>query len=148
MGVKYHRMTVDYDLYVNRYQTALFHSIAGVRRTGKTLYMGFLMRADNSKTLVDLGHDKLLKSVGPWHERTLYHITMIIDAANKKGTLQIFQGLQLVQSVSGKLTNTDLRLVTANKPVKIDFGIPRIADGAYFPPVTWQYSNLKVVAIP
>jgi hypothetical protein len=147
-GVKYHKVTVDYDLYVNRYQTPLFHGISSLRRTGKTLFMGLLMRADKSKTLVDLGHDRLLKDAGPWHEHTQYHITMICDAAAKKATVQIFQDGRLVESVSGKLTSTDLRLNTPAKPVHIDFGGTKVADGAYFPPVGWQFSNLKVVAIP
>jgi len=148
LGHKYRKMTVDYDLFVGRYQTPIFHSIAGIRRTGKTLFMGFLMRADKSKTLVDLGHDKLLKDVGPWHENTQYHVTMVVDVAAKRGTLILRRDGNVVEQLSGKLTNTDLREIVAAKPVRIDFGIPRIADGAYFPPVTWKYSNLQVVAIP
>jgi len=147
-GVKYRRITIDFDLLVGRYQTPIFHAIAGLRRTGKVLFMGFLMRADKSKTLVDLGHDRLLKDVGPWHEHTQYHVTMIVDTVTKKGTLVMSQDGNPVETVSGKLTNTDLRTIVAAKPVRIDFGIPRIADGAYFPPVTWKFSNLQVVAIP
>ena len=110
--------------------------------------MGLLMRADKSKTLVDLGHDRLLKDNGPWHEHTQYHVTMICDAGAKKATLQLFQDGRLVESVSGKLTSTDLRLNTPSKPVHVDFGLLKVADGAYFPPIGWQFSNLKVVAIP
>ena len=148
LGHKYRKLTLDYDLYVGRYQTPIFHSIAGIRRSGKTLYMGFLMRADKSKTLVDLGHDKLLKDIGPWHQNTQYHVTMVVDAAAKKGTLLLLQDGKVVEQLSGKLTNTDLRTIAANKPVRIDFGIPRIADGAYFPPVTWKFSNLQLVMTP
>src|SRR4029078_5144536 len=84
VGHKYRKLTLEYDLFVGRYQTPIFHSIAGIRRTGKTLYMGFLMRADKSKTLVDLGHDRLLKDIGPWHQNPLYHVTMTVDAAAKR----------------------------------------------------------------
>jgi hypothetical protein len=147
-GIKYHKVTIDFDLYVNRYQTPIFHAVAGLRRTGRTLFMGLLMRADKSKTLVDLDNGRLLKDNGPWHERTQYHVTMIIDAGARKATLLLFRDGNPVEGLSGKLVNTDLRLNTPSKPVHVDFGIPKVADGAYFPPIGWKYSNLVVVATP
>jgi hypothetical protein len=32
--------------------------------------------------------------------------------------------------------------------MRVDFGQKGVADGAYFPPVGWQFSNLKVVFEP
>ena len=32
--------------------------------------------------------------------------------------------------------------------MRVDFGGTKVADGAYFPPVGWKYSNLKVKAEP
>jgi hypothetical protein len=32
--------------------------------------------------------------------------------------------------------------------VRVDFGMAGVADGAYFPPIGWKYSNLKVTFEP
>src|SRR5262249_23604757 len=45
-GVKYHRITVDFDVYINRWQTSIFQAVAGLRRSDKTLYWGLLIRVD------------------------------------------------------------------------------------------------------
>ncbi len=147
-GIKYHQISIDFDLFVGKYQTNLFQSLVGLRRTGKTLFMGLLMRADKARTLVDLGGGRLLKDNGPWHEQTQLHINMVVDTVRKTGTLLISRDGNLVEKVAGRLTATDLRLNTPAKPVFIGFGIPKVADGAYFPPITWKFSNLKVVATP
>ncbi|HEY8022269.1 MAG TPA: hypothetical protein VIH93_14285 [Thermoanaerobaculia bacterium] len=145
-NVKYHRVTVDFDLFINRWQTSIFQAVAGLRRTGKTLFWGMLIRVDKQKTLIDAGHDKLYKGIAKWQQKSNYHVQVVYDTAARKVTLQVLDGNgNVFQTITGKTTNNDLRLT---KAVYVDLGLRGIADHAYFPPSTWKYSNLKVVAIP
>jgi len=145
-GTKYHRIIVDFDVFINRWQTSIFQAVAGMRRADRTLYWGLLIRVDKQKTLIDAGHDRLYKGVAKWAQKSNYHVTMNYDTAARKITLQIFDGDgNLFQTISGKTTNNDLR---KTKAVYIDFGLRGVADHAYFPPSTWQYSNLRVIADP
>ncbi len=145
-NTKYHSITVDFDLYINRWQTSIFQALGGLRRSDRTLYWGLLIRVDKQKTLIDAGHDKLYKGVVKWTQKTNYHIHVVYDTSARKVTLQILDANgNLFQQLSGKITNPDLR---QTKPVHLDLGIAGVADHAYFPTIGWQYSNLKVVAIP
>jgi hypothetical protein len=144
-GVRYRRITVDFDLYLNKWQTPLFHAITSLRRNDRTLYYGLILRGDRAKTIIDLGHEQMAKGEGPWKPRTRYHIRTVTDAANRTVTLSVFQGGNLVHTVTGRLVSNDLS-VPAGKTMSIDFGIGKVADGAYFPPFGWQYMNLTARA--
>lgn len=144
-GVRYKKVTVDFDLYVNKWSTPLFHSIASLRRNDRTLYYGLLMRSDRRKTIIDLGREKTATGVGPWAQKGTYHIRMTADAQARTITMQMFQGGNLVHTVSGPMTNWDLS-VSAKTRIRVDFGATKVADGAYFPPYGWRYSNLAVKA--
>jgi len=146
-GVNYRKITVDFDLYLNQWQTPLFHAVTSLRRNDRTLYYGLILRGDRAKTLIDLGHEQMAKGDGPWKERTQYHLRIEADAGSRTVTLQVFQGNAVVHTVTGPLVSTDLS-VTAGKAISVDFGIGRVADGAYFPPIGWKYSNLSVKAEP
>ncbi|HEY2739971.1 MAG TPA: hypothetical protein VGK45_16295 [Thermoanaerobaculia bacterium] len=146
-GVNYRKITVDFDLYLNQWQTPLFHAVTSLRRNDRTLYYGLILRGDRAKTLIDLGHEQTAKGDGPWKERTQYHLRLEADAGSRTVTLRVFQGNAVVHTLTGPLVSTDLS-VTAGKAISVDFGIGRVADGAYFPPIGWQYSNLNVKAEP
>jgi hypothetical protein len=146
-GVRYRRITVDFDLYLNQWQSPLFHAVTSLRRNDRTLYYGLILRGDKAKTILDLGQEQMAKGDGPWKQRTQYHLRLVTDAGNRTVTLQLFQGSSLVHTVTGTLVSTDLS-VPAGRSMSIDFGIARVADGAYFPPLGWKYSNLKVTAEP
>lgn len=146
-GVSYRKITVDFDLYLNQWQTPLFHAVTSLRRNDRTLYYGLILRGDRAKTLIDLGHEQMAKGDGPWKERTQYHIRIEADAGSRTITLKVFQGNAVVHTVAGPLVSTDLS-VPAGKAISVDFGIGRVADGAYFPPIGWKYSNLSVKAEP
>jgi hypothetical protein len=144
-GVRYKKVTVDFDLYVNKWSTPLFHSIASLRRNDRTLYYGLLMRSDRRKTIIDLGRERTATGVGPWAQRGNYHIRMTTDAQARSVKMEMFQGGKLVHTVSGPMTNWDLS-VSAKTRMRVDFGATKVADGAYFPPFGWKYSNLAVKA--
>jgi hypothetical protein len=146
-GARYKRLTVDFDLFLNRWQSSLFHAVTGLRRADKTLYYGLILRADRAKTIFDLGKGQLAKDDGGlWQEGTNYHIRTTYDVESRQVTLEVFRGGKQVEVLSGAMTSTDLR--ETNRKVRIDFGIAKVADGAYFPPVGWKFSNLEVKAVP
>ncbi|HEV7518434.1 MAG TPA: hypothetical protein VGR07_19225, partial [Thermoanaerobaculia bacterium] len=146
-GVAYKRLTVDFDLFLNRWQSSLFHAVTGLRRADKTLYYGLILRADRAKTIFDLGKGQLAKDAGGlWKEETSYHIRTTYDVESRQVTLEVFRGGNRVGVVSGAMTTTDLR--QTDSKVRVDFGIAKVADGAYFPPVGWKFSNLEVQAVP
>lgn len=146
-GVRYKRLTVDFDLFLNRWQSSLFHAVTGLRRADKTLYYGLILRADRAKTIFDLGKGQLAKDDGGlWQEGTNYHIRTTYDVESRQVTLEVFRGGDPVEVLTGPMTTTDLR--ETNRKVRVDFGIAKVADGAYFPPVGWKFSNLEVKAVP
>ncbi|HEX7184953.1 MAG TPA: hypothetical protein VF756_24210 [Thermoanaerobaculia bacterium] len=146
-GVRYKRITVDFDLYLNKWQTPLFHGITALRRNDRTLYYGLIVRGDRNKTVLDLGRDQLERVEGPWRQRSQYHIRMEADAQTRTVTFQMFQGGRVVHRLSGRMTTPDLS-VTGQQKIRVDFGGTKVADGAYFPPYGWRYSNLTVRAEP
>lgn len=151
-GVSYQRITVDFDMYLNRWQTNLFHGIVALRRGAasrslRVLYVGVQLRGDNAKTTLDLGHDEqFVKTVGPWKEQHSYHVRLDYDVVDRTVTLQASQGGALIYTIQGPAYNLDLQ-DNGNK-VHVDFGQTGVADGAYFPPIGWGFSNLQVVMVP
>lgn len=69
--VAYRHIRVEVDVHMNRWTTPLFHNVMSLRRSGRTrnervLYGGVTIRDDNRKTVLDLGREQQVKSVGPW----------------------------------------------------------------------------------
>ena len=146
-GVRYKRVTVDFDLYLHKWVTPLFHGVTALRRNDRTLYAGLILRGDRAKTILDLGKDELErdKKSGPWRPRSNYHIRITTDAEARLVTLQVFQGGRLVHTLAGRMTTPDLS-ISGGRTMRVDFGGTKVADGAYFPPYGWKYSNLAVKA--
>jgi hypothetical protein len=146
-GVRYKRVTVDFDLYLHKWVNPLFHGVMGLRRNDRTLYAGLILRGDRAKTILDLGKDEMArdKNSGPWRPRSNYHVRITTDAQARQVTLQVFQGGRLVHTLAGRMTTPDLS-VSGGRKMRVDFGGTKVADGAYFPPYGWKYSNLTVQA--
>jgi hypothetical protein len=146
-GVRSKRITVDFDLYLHKWVNPLFHGVMGLRRNDRTLYAGLILRGDRAKTILDLGRDELArdKNAGPWRPRSNYHIRVTTDAEARRVTLQVFQGSRLVHTLAGPMTTPDLA-VSGGRKIRVDFGGTKVADGAYFPPYGWRYSNMVVQA--
>jgi hypothetical protein len=158
-GVRYKRATIEFDLFVNKWQSGLFHSIAGLRRSHadrprRVLYVGMILRGSKGfKSILDIGKDprtgsgEIHKSAtGPWREKTNFHVKLDYDIPANRVTLQAFRGGQLVHTLAGDLNNLDLS--KSGQTVRLNFGAPKVADGAYFPPVGWIYSDLKATFRP
>jgi hypothetical protein len=146
-GVRYKKVTVEFDLYLNKWVTPLFHGITALRRNDRTLYYGLIVRGDRAKTVLDLGKDELERDSGPWKQRSNYHVRMVTDAQAQQVTFELMQGGRVVHRLAGRMTTRDL-IVRAGTKMRVDFGGTKVADGAYFPPFGWKYSNLVVQAEP
>lgn len=143
LDVRHRKLVVDFDLFLDRWQSTWFHGITSLKRNDKTLYFGVLLKGSPTKTIIDLGREQQVKQDFSWRERTTYHVRMIYDAQARRVTAQFFQAGNLVHAVSGRMTNTDLRAFSKYR-VKIDFGLPGVAHSAYYPPYGSRYSNLTV----
>ncbi|HEX2225006.1 MAG TPA: hypothetical protein VHN15_12450 [Thermoanaerobaculia bacterium] len=146
-GVRYKRVTVDFDLYLHRWHSVWFHSITSLRRTDKTLFYGLLLKGSPTKTILDLGQHAQVKENWNWRPRTRYHVRMDYDVAGRQVILRVRQGGRLVHSVTGRMTNADVRAFDQHK-VQVDFGLPKVYHHAYYPPYGSRFSNLKVNAVP
>lgn len=151
-GVAYRHVTVEFDLYLDRWVTPIFHNITSLRRTGvrkneRILYYGLVLRGDNRRTLLDFGNEKQLKQVGPWQQGGTYHIVFDVDIPAKRLTLSVYDGEELVQQLGGKLNAREVKNLPG-KLVRLDFSSSVVAHHAYFYPSGWRFSNLKVLLEP
>jgi hypothetical protein len=148
-GVRYKKATVDFDMFIDRFPKGLFAGVMSLRRNDRTLFYGLIIRGDRQKTVLDMGiKDDVVTggNGGPWAERSNFHVNIDYDTVSGDLTFKVYQANALVQTLTGRLNHPDL--VQSNNVVSIDFGMTGIADGAYFPPVGWSFSNLKVVFVP
>ena len=146
-GVRYKRVTVDFDLYLHRWQSTWFHGITSLRRSDKTLYYGLLVKGSPTKTILDLGRHQQVKSNWGWRPGGNYHVRMDYDVEGRRVSLRVRQRGRIVHTVTGRMTNTDVRAFAQHK-VQVDFSLPQAYHHAYFPPIGSRFSNLKVSAVP
>jgi hypothetical protein len=145
-GLPYRYVEIEFDLLVRDYHTQLFHSLVGMRRVNQFLYFGMFMRASNGRTIIDLGDGTEVKDDSIWQQRSRYHVYVRYDAEAGVISVEMYQAGRLVDSFSGPLAHRDLR--DNGTPVNLVFGLRKVADGAFFPPYDWEFSNLSVVAVP
>lgn len=151
-GVAYRHVTVEFDLYLDRWVSPIFHNITSLRRTSsrrnqRILYYGLVLRGDKRRTLLDFGHERQAKVDGPWREGTTYHLVFDVDVPSKKVNMQVYEGEDLIHEVGGKLSSREIKNLRG-QVVRLDFSSGGIAHHAYFPPFGSQYSNLKVTLTP
>jgi hypothetical protein len=148
-GVQYKKATMEFDLATGRYPAGLFSGITSMRRNDKTLFFGMIVRPDRDKTILDMGvtDDVVLGANGsPWKEHTNFHLWFEYNTETRTLTFKVYRNGAVVQTLTGRTNHNDLSL--NGRVFSVDFGMAGIADGAYFPPVGWTYSNLKVVVEP
>jgi hypothetical protein len=147
-GVRYKKATVEFDVYVNKFPSGIFAGVTALRRTDRTLFYGLVVRGARSKAILDMGidDDVVQGNSGPWKERSNYHLVFEYDIPTSTLTFKTLRNGELVETLRGRINHFDL---TKNgKLVRVDFGQTGVADGAYFPPIGWRYSNLKVTFEP
>ncbi len=146
-NLKYQKATIDFDMFLNRFPPGLFTGVTAMRRANRDrrqriFYYGIQIRNDNKKTSLDLGDEVLVRGNGPWKVRTQYHMRMEYDLVVDRVTLTVFKDGQQIHAVTGPPQTPEL--VDNGNAISVDFGQTGIADGAYFPPIGWVYSNLQV----
>jgi hypothetical protein len=145
----YRKATIDFDMNLNEF-SPIFSGVVGMFHTGgprfnKTLYFGSFIRGNRNRSLIDQGSpvvEPALKFASTWQQGANYHFTIVYDAENALIRYLVTQGSRTVFDVTGGAYNLDL--ADRGQPVKLNFGLAGIADQAYFPPVGWKFSNLKV----
>jgi len=147
-GVRYKKATMEFDLYVDKFPNGIFAGVTAMRRTDKTMYYGLIVRGGRSKTIIDMGVDDDIMdgNGGPWKERSNYHVFFEYDTVSGRLTFKLTRNGALVETLSGPINHFDLS--KNGKTFRVDFGQSGVADGAYFPPIGWRFSNLKVVLEP
>jgi hypothetical protein len=147
-NLKYQKATIDFDMFLNKFPNGFYTSVTSMRRSHRdrhqrVLFYGIQIRNDNQKTNLDLGNEVLVRSGGGvWNRNTQYHLRFEYDLVVNSVTLTVTKDGQRVFSISGPPQGRDLS--DNGNPVSVDFGQTGIADGAYFPPIGWVYSNLQV----
>lgn len=155
VGTPYRRVTLDFDMTIRNF-SPLFTGVVGMfhpggPRFGKTLYYGFNIRGSRSRVLGDLGQATLEAAVkrdvvfvagGTYHMKVIYDTpakAVLFYATRKDGT-------PIMDALVG---NFNWQVIdTGGAPVRVQFGLPGVADHAYYPPQGWKFANLHIVATP
>lgn len=148
-GVRYRHSTVEFDVTIARFSThftalaGMFH--AGGPRFNKTLYYGSFIRGLRRRTLLDLGRPTLEAAVlrhAAFQEGHTYHVRIVYDTDHNTVLWEATENGQVVLSALGGIFNTEL--VDAGAPITLSLGLGGVADNAYFPPIDWQFRDLRV----
>lgn len=148
-GVRYKKATVEFDLFVGRFPSGIFAGVHGFRRNDKTLYYGLIVRGGRQKTILDMGVDDDIvtgNNGGPWLEQKQYRVAFEYDTVSGNLIFRLSRNGSVVETLTGRINHFDLS--KNGRVMRVDFGQNGVADGAYFPPVGWKYSNLKVTLEP
>jgi hypothetical protein len=151
-GVVFKRATIEWDLRIGTFPTGLFTGVMSFRRPNATRglrepFCAVQIVNRNSKTLLDLGVENVfVRTSGPWKQNSSYHLKLIYDLTVNQCELDVSQGGAVIYTIAGPTQWFDLS--ANNNPLVVDFGQTGIGDGAYYPPVSWSYSNLNVVLEP
>lgn len=148
-GVRYQRATVDFDLTIREFnKVLLFTGVTSLRRPAnkrldRVLYYAMQLVNRNQKTVLDLGvQDRLARTQGPWQSGHTYHLRFTYDLRQRVVRLDVFENGQHIYELHGPALHPDLS-ANAN-PLTVDFGQTGIGDGAYGPPLGWDYANLSL----
>jgi len=148
----YRAVSIDFDVNISQF-SPIFSGLLGMWHVGgprfnKTLYFGTFVRGARSRTLIDQGSpvvEPALQLSTGWKEGGQYHVTINYDT--EAATIH---WLVLVGGAGGKVLNDitaaayNYDLADRGNPVVLQFGLPGIGDGAYYPPNGWKFANLHV----
>jgi hypothetical protein len=151
-GVPFKQATIEWDLHIGVFPSGLFTGVMSFRRPNNTRslrepFCAVQIVNRNSKTLLDLGVENVfVRTPGPWQQNGSYHMKLTYDLTVNKCQLDVSQGGAVIYTIAGPTQWFDM---SANdNPLVVDFGQTGIGDGAYYPPVSWSFSNLNVVMVP
>jgi hypothetical protein len=156
VGQRYERATIDFDVSIRTYNLGPrnFYGVHAFRRASndrhqRILFYGLISRVDRTKTIIDKGVEDDVatgNNGGPWGKGN-FHIRIVYDVPARRMTFQISKNGTVVETVSTNINHTEI-MATASNKLRVDFGQSGVGDGAYFPPVGWIYSNLRVQLDP
>jgi len=151
-GTSYRRATIDYDLFVGDFSpiftglVGMFH--AGGPRFNKTLYFGSFARGLRDRSIFDQGIpviEAAIQRASDWTPQSNYHVRLFYDTegGRMRWIVTEKEGLQrTILAFECGIFNYDL--ADRDAPVYLAFGLPGIADHAYYPPIGWKFTDLKV----
>lgn len=148
-GRSYRAATIDFDVRISQF-TSHFTGLLGMFRTGgqrfnKTLYFGSFVRGQRARTLLDQGSavvEPALKFGTGWKEGATHHVKIVYDTESATVRMTVTRNDAAIADFIGSAYNLDL--ADRGNPVRLAFGLPGVADGAYWPPNGWRFSNLQV----
>jgi hypothetical protein len=150
--VAYRRVIIDYDLFVGDFSPiftgllGMFHS--GGPRFNKTLYFGSFARGARDRSIFDQGIPVIEAAIqrnSDWTPQSNYHVRVFYDAegARMRWFVTEKEGLQrTIMAFECGIFNFEL--ADRDAPVFLAFGLPGVADHAYYPPIGWRFTNLAV----
>ena len=152
--INYRSVTFDFDASVALPKGQVFFETMvgfyrhGGRRFDKTLFLGTFYKFSENKMVLDEGTPFIetdVKRTVALVQPHLYHWIMTFDNALQSTHMVInnADGSNVLDIYTGLYNNFDV--VDGNQP-QVEFGLPGVADGAYFPPVGWNFTNLSIVA--
>lgn len=149
-GVNYDSMTVEFDMFTDRFPTPLFTATAQMRRksAGGLFWAHTIRGGGRNKSIIDMGVGDGLVHQGSnnaWAERSNYKVRVHYDTVAGRITFQTFRGSQLVESLGGSIGRFDLR--HDGEGMEMIFGLSKPFDNAFFPPYNFRFSNLLVTGV-
>jgi hypothetical protein len=155
-GQTYRRSIVEFDVNIRTYNLGPrnFYGVHSFRRASsdrsqRLLYYGLISRPDRTKTIIDKGVEDDIatgSNGGPWGKGN-FHIKFTYDVSTRLMTFELSRNGTVLERVTTNVNHLQVG-ATAGTKLRVDFGQDGIADGAYFPPHGWTYSNLRVQLDP
>ncbi len=150
--VAYRRAIIDYDMFVGDF-SPIFTGLLGMFHVGgprfnKTLYFGTFSRGIRDRSIFDLGVPVIEAAIqrnSDWTPQSNYHVRIVYDTEGGRMRWIVTEKEGLQRTILGLecgIFNFDL--ADRDAPVFLAFGLPGIADGAYYPPIGWKFTNLAV----
>jgi hypothetical protein len=153
--VRYRRMHIEFvvrtadprEFFVIRNLVGMFRK--GGRRFNKTLMFGSFDRVAVGKVWLDVGTpfiETTLKREAVLQSGRFYHFSIDLDVEKRSMNYLVRNndGGTVFEFQSGLYTE-DIGRVAGEVP-NLEFGLPFVADGAYYPPYLWSFRDLKVTA--
>ncbi|MCX6623893.1 MAG: alpha/beta hydrolase [Acidobacteria bacterium] len=145
-GENYTRAVAEFKMHIGQMQP-VFNCFVAMIRPGAKGYYAMQLRADKSKMIVDKMNGTQYGEVAPWKSNTDYRVRVDYNAA--AGRL-IFDAWELDgKQIQHLETPIIFRAIEdAGQGLMLTFGLDRVYDHAYYPPWTWNFSDLSVTLTP
>lgn len=145
-GKNYKKVEADFDFFLDRFNTDLFHTISSLRMNG--VIWTLIVRADRLRTIIDTNAGSTGQAAD-WVLKRTYHIHAVADATTNELLMEIKRGNEDIQITRQPLGRTFFGTFVERLPLRIDFSQDKVREnGAYVPLWGSRFSNLRVVVTP